>query len=320
MKFFGFSELQRAALLTLIVSASAMAYAQAGTSQAGSATLRSVTLVGKDEGKAPEIEISLSGHVTPETQVVVGPDRIVLDFPNTEPAKLLRSFNAARGPLKGVRVGLYRSTPPVTRVVLDLASAQPYQVFPSGNTVIVKLTSSIAASTAATAAVTTAAAASEPPAPPPPPKVVVSVNGPLVSVDAHQATLAEVLYEIHRQTGADIAVPAGAEQEQVVVRLGPAPGKEVISGLLNGSRFNFIVIGGEHDRGGISQVMLSLRSGSSNPFVPVQAVQPVQQAQSIRDNPAMTPGAEPGGSAGAISTNEIPPDQNAPAEEETQNQ
>src|SRR5205823_1545292 len=50
------------------------------------------------------------------------------------------------------------------------------------------------------------------PAAPPRPPVDVAVRSNLMSIRAQGATLAEVLYEIHRRTGADIAIPAGAEQ------------------------------------------------------------------------------------------------------------
>ena len=44
-----------------------------------------------------------------------------------------------RDEVKGLRIGLFSSNPPVTRVVLDLNGPQPFQVFPSGRTVIVKV-------------------------------------------------------------------------------------------------------------------------------------------------------------------------------------
>ena len=50
----------------------------------------------------------------------------------------------------------------------------------------------------------------------PAPRVQVSFRNGQLKVWTEKATLAEVLNEIHRQTGADIAIPSGAEQDQVV--------------------------------------------------------------------------------------------------------
>jgi hypothetical protein len=86
-----------------------------------------------------EIEIEASGSVVPRTNVITNPDRLIVDFVNAVPGAQLRNQTVSRGEVKGLRVGLFSSDPPVTRVVLDLNSPQPYQVFPSGRTVIVKV-------------------------------------------------------------------------------------------------------------------------------------------------------------------------------------
>ena len=80
-----------------------------------------------------------SRRIIPETQVLTGPDRLVVDFPNAVPGNELRSQSVNRGEVKDLRVGLFQSLPPVTRVVLDLKTAQSYQVFPEGRTVIIKV-------------------------------------------------------------------------------------------------------------------------------------------------------------------------------------
>lgn len=86
-----------------------------------------------------EVEITSNQPVAPETQVLSGPDRIVIDFPGALPASHLKSFPVNRGGLKSVRAALFESHPRVTRVVLDLAAPSQYQLLCSGNTVIVKL-------------------------------------------------------------------------------------------------------------------------------------------------------------------------------------
>ena len=66
-----------------------------------------------------EIEVEASERIVPDTSAP-GPDRLVVDFPNALPSNQLRSQSVDRGEVKSVRVGLYQSKPPVTRLVVDL--------------------------------------------------------------------------------------------------------------------------------------------------------------------------------------------------------
>jgi hypothetical protein len=82
------------------------------------------------------------------------------------------------------------------------------------------------------------------PAAAPKPMSVTYQSG-LLSIHAEKATLAQVLFEVHLRTQAEIAIPAGAEREEVMADLGPAPAREVLGALLNGSHYNFIFVGNE---------------------------------------------------------------------------
>jgi hypothetical protein len=95
-----------------------------------------------------EIEIVASDRIVPQINVLTGPDRLVVDFINAVPGAQLRNQAVNRGEVKGLRVGLFSSNPPVTRLVLDLNGPQHYQVFPAGRTVIVKVGESAGAETA----------------------------------------------------------------------------------------------------------------------------------------------------------------------------
>src|SRR4029077_16963342 len=96
-----------------------------------------------------EIEIEASDRVVPHTNVLTGPDRLVVDFVNAVPGAQLRNQAVNRGAVKSLRVGLFSADPPVTRIVLDLSGPQAYQVFPSGRTVIVKVGGTAGAEAAA---------------------------------------------------------------------------------------------------------------------------------------------------------------------------
>jgi hypothetical protein len=87
------------------------------------------------------------------------------------------------------------------------------------------------------------------------PRVTVTYSGGMLSIHSEKATLAEVLFEVQRQTQADIAIPAGAEQEGVVADIGPAPAREALAELLNGSKYNFIFVG---DGAALERVILTL--------------------------------------------------------------
>jgi len=101
--------------------------------------------------------------------------------------------------------------------------------------------------------------AAVPDAAPPPPVVSVTYENGMLRILADKATLSQVLYEVHVRTQAEIAIPAGAEQERVVADLGPAPARDVLAELLNGSPYNFIFVGEELS---LERVILTRRAGS----------------------------------------------------------
>ena len=271
----------------------------------GHAEVRRVAVL--KSGGATEIEIETSERITPEVQTVTGPDRLVIDFPQASPGPLLRALAVHQGEVKGVRVGLLSAKPPVTRVVLDLNSPQAYQLFPSTRSVIVKLGEAANSGAAAAPAPPvgqpeTPAPEAQPSAPPPPPKKVdVAMQDGKMSLTSDKASLAEVLNELRSQTGADIVIPPGAEREEVAVSLGPASPREVISQLLNGSRYNFIILGGNGDANGVAKLILTPKTAGgvipqAEPDDPAAAMpDPVPVAQMQRSSgpaPAVPPAIE----------------------------
>jgi AMIN domain-containing protein len=237
-----------------------------------------------------EIEIRASQRMTPQVQVLTGPERLVIDFPGAVPASTLHNLSAARGQVKSIRVGLFASNPPVTRIVLDLKSPQQYELFPSGKTIIVKLRADIKPVAVLT---TTAAKLSTPVAPPiqllkPATKVEVEFRNGKLTISANKATLAEVLYEVQRKTGADIPIPSDAQREQVVGSFGPAPAREVMASLLNGSRFNFILVASDNDPTQLRSVVLTPR-GDAVPQPAYVPPPPVAQAMTEPSAPQVQP-------------------------------
>jgi antitoxin (DNA-binding transcriptional repressor) of toxin-antitoxin stability system len=294
------------------------------------ASVRTVKVLGATD--AVEIEVEASDRIVPQTRVLTGPDRLVVDFPNAVPGSQLRSQSVDRGEVKDVRVGLFQGKPPITRIVLDLKTAQSYQVFPSGRTVIIKVMGGGAADVSAgidnlpsepatrpglvvanytREAERVSVESSAQPA------LDVTFRDGLLGIRANKVTLSEVLFAVQQRTGAQVSIAAGAEQEKVVADIAPAPAPEVLARLLNGSRFNFLILSAANDPRQLDRVILSARAdGGVMPLPPVEVQNnnadeddpsqpPPLQAQPINPSPAQNPpGSQP----------EIksPPDNNAP--------
>ncbi|MFZ0138907.1 MAG: AMIN domain-containing protein [Candidatus Sulfotelmatobacter sp.] len=238
-----------------------------------------------DSRNQVEIEIETSDRVVPQINVLTGPDRLVVDFVNALPGPQLRNQPVNRGEVKSLRVGLFSSDPPVTRVVLDLNGPQRYQVFPSARSVILKVGGTAGteaarftgAPGAALMNANYAVQATPPSAPAPPPvkpPLEVSFQGGLLSISSNKASLSEILSAVHQRTGAEIAIPAGADQEKVMAEIGPAPAPEVLAHLLNGTQFNFLILSSPTNPGGLDRVILTPRPQGSMPT-------PLPQAQSL---------------------------------------
>lgn len=241
----------------VLLAAGGMSSFVAASQAAGKplATVQTVTVT--SDGNGIEVETVASRSVAIHSQVASHPDRLVLDFPGALPGRRLRNQAINRGEVKGIRVGLFTQNPPVTRVVIDLKSAQPYRIYTSGKAMIVKL---IAKQNQAAMGFQVDTVSYKPVAPKPQPKVEVVYKNDQLSIWADNASLAEVLSEVARKTGADIPLPATAAQEQVAANIGLLPVRDALAALLNGSHFNFILVGSERDSAKLQRVILTFRS------------------------------------------------------------
>lgn len=264
-------------------------------------SVRSVRVMGSRD--TVEIEVEASDRIVPETQVLTGPDRLVVDFPNAVPGSHVRSQSIDRGEVKDVRVGLFQAKPPVTRVVLDLKAARSYQVFPYGRTVMIKVVGGGSSSEAyaqpqrRSGLIPTNYRTGAAPIQMAGPPLQVSYRDGLLGIRANKATLSEVLFAVQQRTGADISIAAGAEQERVVAEIDPAPAPEVLARLLNGSRFNYMILSAADDPLRLDRVILSTRTegGFAAPEPPMQAQIDEQAADEpvvASNQPGNTPPAQ----------------------------
>src|SRR5271168_3921183 len=126
-------------------------------------------------------------------------------------------------------------------------------------------------------------AAKKPPLPPPPlpsgtqgpvPQVPLDAIAPvapqvtyeagLLTIVAPNSTLGDILRSVRKHTAAEIEIPATAN-ERVVTRLGPAPARDVMAELLNGSRFNYILLGSPQDANALVRVVLVAKTRPDTP-------------------------------------------------------
>jgi hypothetical protein len=92
----------------------------------------------------------------------------------------------------------------------------------------------------------------------------VSYHDGLLTIVAPNSTLGDILRGVRKHTSADIEIPATAS-ERVVTRLGPGPAREVVAELLNGSRFNYILLGSADDANLLVRVVLVAKTGPDTP-------------------------------------------------------
>jgi hypothetical protein len=99
-------------------------------------------------------------------------------------------------------------------------------------------------------------------APPPTPEqtpprapIVIYVNGEL-TIQSDNATLLGILQMVRDKTGAELEVPASAD-ERVFGNWGPGQVRDVLAALLNGSKFNYVMLGSLAHPNGLAQIILS---------------------------------------------------------------
>ena len=125
----------------------------------------------------------------------------------------------------------------------------------------------------------------------------VSYQDAQLTIVAPNSTLGDILRAVRKQTGAEIEIPSAPER--VVTHLGPGPAREVVAELLNGSRFNYVLLGSPVNDGLLTRVVLVAKSGPEN-VSPSNGTSLTEQQQ-----PGMVPAGNP------IASQQEPPDADA---------
>jgi hypothetical protein len=116
-------------------------------------------------------------------------------------------------------------------------------------------------------------------------------NGQL-TILAQNSTLGSILKAVQARTGAQVEMPAETANERVAAQLGPGNPRDVLAALLQGSRFDYIVMGSPTDPDALSQLILTAHPGGGGAPGSSDAGQPTQVGSQQPPMPRM------GGSAG----------------------
>jgi hypothetical protein len=118
----------------------------------------------------------------------------------------------------------------------------------------------------------------------------VTYQNGLLAIAAQNSTLGEILRDVRKLTGASVDMPQGATGERVIAQLGPGAPRDVLALLLNGTSFNYVMLGSTSDPTAVATIMLSVKPSSGEVQtagnVPTGTYQPTQPQQ-------LTPGRFP---------------------------
>lgn len=143
------------------------------------------------------------------------------------------------------------------------------------------------------------APASQPPATPP----IAELTGGKLIIRANGQDLLTVLDAVRKVTGITIEMPASQAPDPVFMNVGPLPSQDVLVALLEGTKYNYVIVGSEKDPRLVTRLVLSQQSGTSaapliasthNESAPPQPELYGGQGVEAADMDAQTPQPPPG--------------------------
>ncbi|MCI0356197.1 MAG: hypothetical protein L0099_14335 [Acidobacteria bacterium] len=171
------------------------------------------------------------------------------------------------------------------------------------------------------------------------PPTVSFRNGQL-AIEAENATLAAVMEQVRIATNAAVEAGPYFGGERVSVHLGPGAPRDVVAELLNGSNYNFILLGSLRDPQALERVIVTQRSAAAPdttaaprtvltfPVTALPAPQPLPdeepEAEEVQEEPQPIPSEieppteqttpQPGRPGGPLGTPNQPPQVKTPQE------
>lgn len=143
----------------------------------------------------------------------------------------------------------------------------------------------------------------------------VNFQGGQLTIEALNSTMGDVLNAVRQKTGAAVDMPA-VSNERVVGRFGPGAPRDVLAQLLNGSHYDYVLLGSPTDPGDLKKIVLMARAAG-----PEQAASQLANAQQGRrqnQNLQAVPEVDNDQSAPDDSNNEVPAEVQPPEEESQQ--
>jgi hypothetical protein len=131
----------------------------------------------------------------------------------------------------------------------------------------------------------------------------VQYNQGQLTIVAENSTLADILRAVRTKTKAEVEIPSNAN-ERVVGHFGPGPARDVLTSLLHGSHFNYVMVGSAAHPDGVDRLLLTSKSGGTPEPGSAMVAAPAQP-QPNNEGP-------PGDEAATSSPDADPPAEEAP--------
>jgi hypothetical protein len=136
----------------------------------------------------------------------------------------------------------------------------------------------------------------------------ISYQDGQLTIVAPNSTLGDILRGVRKHTSADIDIPSNAT-ERVATNLGPGPARDVVAQLLNGSHFNYVLLGSPENAGLLVRVVLVAKTPDT----------PAPSAQAAAKSTAPAPAADAADAEAADESVDETPDQPAEADQQPAN-
>ena len=95
------------------------------------------------------------------------------------------------------------------------------------------------------------------------PAPLVNYSNGILTINAHDETLRDVLEAVRSQTGASVSFPQSGAGDRVFGTFGPGPMRETLMALLDGSAFNYVMLASSSDSRVVRQLILTPRQGAT---------------------------------------------------------
>ena len=123
----------------------------------------------------------------------------------------------------------------------------------------------------------------------------VTFQGGQLTITARNSTMSDVLNAVKQKTGAAVDMPR-VSSERVVGQFGPGAPRDVVAQLLNGSHYDYVLMGSPNDPRALNKIVLMARASGPEPVQthgmpaqqmggpPMQAVPQIETDQNSEEN------------------------------------